>query len=161
MYSSALKAFSEYLADVSNEDVQDDIEFLLQDKSVKETEKATLINARVGQGKFRKELIDYWHGCALTGFNDTRFLVASHIKPWKDCENHDERLDPYNGLLLLPNLDKAFDLGYISFKEQGDILVSPELECADVLGVIPSMMLRLDINHQGFMDFHRDKVFKG
>ncbi|MGQ7096730.1 HNH endonuclease, partial [Escherichia coli] len=28
-------------------------------------------------------------------------LVASHIKPWKDC-NDKERIDFYNGLLLCP-----------------------------------------------------------
>ena len=30
---------------------------------------------------------------------------TSHIKPWRDADNQ-ERLDAYNGLLLLPNYDK-------------------------------------------------------
>ena len=81
---------------------------------IDETQKSTLINARVGQGQFRKKLIDYWNGCAVTGFTDTRFLVASHIKPWRSSSDRD-RLNEFNGLLLLPNLDKAFDLGFISF----------------------------------------------
>jgi len=159
MYSSALKAYSEYLADISSEVVQEDIDSILQDKSVGETEKATLIVARVGQGKFRKGLIDYWSGCAVTGFPDTRFLVASHIKPWKNSENP-ERLDTFNGLLLLPNIDKAFDLGYVSFKQQGKIILSPELECADVLGINAAMSVQLDEGHQEYMAFHRNEVFK-
>ena len=64
---------------------------------------------------------------ALTGFTDTRFLVASHIKPWKDANNK-ERLDSFNGLLLMPNLDKVFDLGFITFKENGKIVISDYLE---------------------------------
>jgi hypothetical protein len=34
------------------------------------------------------------------------FLVASHIKPWRSCDNS-ERLSGVNGLLLSPHVDKA------------------------------------------------------
>ncbi len=159
MYSAALKAYAEYLSDTSNEEIQDDIEELIQSTEIEKTEKSTLINARVGQGRFRKGLIEYWNGCAVTGFADTRFLVASHIKPWRKSNNK-ERIDSYNGLLLLPNIDKAFDLGFVSFEEQGEILVSPELECAEVLGVSASMIIQLNAGHQRYMEFHRDEVFK-
>jgi 5-methylcytosine-specific restriction protein A len=50
-------------------------------------------------------------------------LKASHIKPWRDSDNA-ERLDIYNGLLLIPNLDSAFDKGYISFDDGGKIIIS-------------------------------------
>ena len=50
-------------------------------------------------------------------------LLASHIKPWRDS-NHQERLDKFNGLLLLANLDKAFDLGFISFDDSGKVPIS-------------------------------------
>lgn len=159
MYSAALKAYAEYLSDTSSEEIQDDIEELIQSAEIEKTEKSTLINARVGQGKFRKGLIEYWNGCAVTGFGDTRFLVASHIKPWRKSNNQ-ERLNAYNGLLLLPNIDKVFDLGYISFKQQGDILISPELQCTEVLGVNPSMNISLDKRHKEYMDYHRGEVFK-
>ncbi len=159
MYSSALKAYAEYLSDTSNEEIQDDIEELIQSTEIGKTEKATLINARVGQGKFRKGLIEYWNGCAVTGFGDTRFLVASHIKPWRKSK-HKERLDPFNGLLLLPNIDKAFDLGFVSFEERGGIMVSPELECSDVLGIDAAMSVLLNDRHQEYMAHHRKVVFK-
>ena len=160
MYSAALKAYGEYLSDSSGEDIHEDIELILASPDVDKTEKSTLINARVGQGQFRKKVIDYWNGCAVTGFSDTRLLVASHIKPWRESSNRD-RLDAFNGLLLLPNLDKAFDLGFISFKEQGDILISSEIEEFGQLGLKRSMNISLGDSHQEYMAYHRDIVFKG
>jgi predicted restriction endonuclease len=159
MYSSALKAYAEYLADVGAEELQSDITALLEDAAVEKTQKVMLINARLGQGKFRQLLIDQWQGCALTGFGDTRFLVASHIKPWKSSNNQ-ERVDPFNGLLLLPNLDKVFDLGYISFTVDGEILISDQLEETDLLGVKKNMRLNLLDRHQDYMGYHRENVFE-
>lgn len=158
--SAALRSYIEFIRDYSSKEIEEDIEEVLQDFKIKETEKSTLISARIGQGKFRSGLIDYWNGCAATGFRDTRFLVASHIKPWRDSEN-DERLDQYNGLLLLPNIDKAFDLGFVSFNQQGDILFSSELEYSDALGLNLSMSLKLCDRHREYMGYHRDVVFRG
>lgn len=159
MYSSALNNYKAFLSDNSGEYIQEDIESIFYDSKIKETEKTTYINARVGQGIFRKHLIDYWNHCAVTGFSDTRFLVASHIKPWRDSDNN-ERLDSYNGLLLLPNIDKVFDLGFITFEEQGEIMLSSELHFANVLDISESMKINLSDRHQEYMDFHRKHVFE-
>ncbi len=43
--------------------------------------------------------------CRVTGLARQEFLIASHIKPWRDCSNS-ERLSGANGLLLSPHLDK-------------------------------------------------------
>ena len=159
MYSAALRQFSEYIDDVTGQVVSDDIEQILSDKAISTTEKSTLINTRIGQGQYRRDLIDYWGGCAVTGCSDPRFLVASHIKPWKDSVN-DERLDRFNGLLLLPNLDKVFDLGYVSFKESGVILISKQLDNYPALGIIDNMSVLLSAEHQGYMAYHRECKFK-
>ncbi len=159
MYSCALNAYLGFLEDNSSESIQNDIQSLLQDSTIAETEKTTLINARVGQGSFRKQLIDQWAGCALTGFKDTRFLVASHIKPWRHADNR-ERLDPFNGLLLLPNFDKVFDLGFITFKACGDMVISTQLEQTKDLGVKTNLKVSLDDRHQDYMAYHRDKIFE-
>ena len=53
-------------------------------------------------------------------------LNASHIKPWAVCSDQ-ERLDTFNGFLLSPTYDKAFDNGYISFNDEGIILLSTEI----------------------------------
>jgi len=159
MYSAALKQYEAYLRDTTSADLQDDLEQIIQNKDMGETEKSTYINARVGQGKYRKDLINYWGQCALTGFKDTRFLVASHIKPWRQSEPR-ERLDQYNGLLLLPNLDKAFDLGFITFSEVGQIIVSSSLENTEIIGVEKAMRLDLTDQHRSYMAFHRETVFE-
>ena len=159
MYSSALNAYAGYLADITAEDIQEDITDVLDDPTIDKTEKATLVNARVGQGKFRQLLIDQWQGCALTGFSNTRLLVASHIKPWKSSNNQ-ERLDPFNGLLLLPNLDKVFDLGYITFAVAGEIMISKELENAALLGVKPGMVIKIGDGHREYIEYHREIVFE-
>ncbi|MEN8175816.1 MAG: HNH endonuclease [Pseudomonadota bacterium] len=158
MYSSALNAYADYLADITAEDIQEDITDLLDDPAIDKTEQAMLVNARVGQGKFRQLLIDQWQGCALTGFSDSRFLVASHIRPWRDSSNQ-ERPDPFNGLLLQPNLDKVFDLGYITFAVGGDIMISKELENTVLLGVKPDMAIKLGDGHRKYMEYHREVVF--
>lgn len=59
----------------------------------------------------------------MTGINLTDILIASHIKPWKVC-NNPERLDKFNGLLLSPTYDKLFDSGYILFQDNGEVIIS-------------------------------------
>jgi len=159
MYSCALKAYMEYRRRDTPEELEQDVGDIIADEGISATEKTTYISARVGQGKYRHDLIGYWERCALTGFADVRFLVASHIKPWRKSDNK-ERLDPYNGLLLLPNLDKVFDLGFITFAEEGKIIISDYLEEVDKLGVNCEMRVRLEDNHQGYMRFHREGVFE-
>jgi putative restriction endonuclease len=38
-----------------------------------------------------------------------------------------ERLDLYNGLLLIPDLDAVFDRGFISFSDEGNIIISSKI----------------------------------
>ena len=56
--------------------------------------------------------------CCLSGLDVTELLRTSHIKPWRDSNNV-ERLDPYNGLLLSPAYDAAFDTGLITSSTTG------------------------------------------
>jgi hypothetical protein len=44
--------------------------------------------------------------------------------PSRDSTNA-ERLDGQNGLLLTPSIDHLFDRGFISFRNDGRLLVSP------------------------------------
>ncbi|MCC6242249.1 MAG: HNH endonuclease, partial [Gemmatimonadaceae bacterium] len=78
-----------------------------------ETEREQVTKARVGQGQFRERLLSLWRGCAVTGVARPDLVRASHIKPWR-MSNNEERLDPSNGLLLLPQYDHLFDAGFIS-----------------------------------------------
>ncbi|MDX1521910.1 MAG: HNH endonuclease signature motif containing protein, partial [Anaerolineae bacterium] len=107
-------------------------------------------------------LINYWQCCAVTGCQNETLLRASHIKPWRNSKN-EERLDVYNGLLLIPNLDVTFDNGMISFADDGEIIVSHFLADEDKfkLGIHPAMRIT-DINekHRKYLEYHRNNVFK-
>ncbi|ARB28982.1 HNH endonuclease [Pseudomonas tolaasii] len=127
------------------------------------TEREAIIRARVGQGVYRQALLEHWQGCAVSGFALASMLRASHIKPWRDA-THLERLDPFNGLLLTPNLDQAFDLGLISFTEKGDIVIAQALttELHLALGINPQCRLRsLHDRHLSYLAWHREHVFCG
>lgn len=159
MYNSALNKYAEYLLEGFDSDIEADVESILSEDNITDTDKATLINTRIGQGNFRQKLISLWGGCAVTGYKDASMLVASHIKPWRASSNV-ERLDGYNGLLLLPTLDKAFDSGLISFDVAGRILISPLLQEPESLGISETMSVNLKPEHQTYMEFHRDSVFR-
>jgi len=90
------------------------------------TEKIQLVRARIGQGIYRTNLERLEQKCRLTGISDRRFLVASHIKPWRSSSD-DEKLDGNNGLLLAPHVDRLFDRGFISFQKDGTMLIRHDL----------------------------------
>src|SRR5262249_62061915 len=97
------------------------------------TEAERLLVQRVGQDIFRAGLIEYWEGsCAISGLAVTEILRASHIKPWADCENDRERLDVFNGFLLAPHLDAAFDRGFFTVTDDGAVFVSASLCVTDL-----------------------------
>lgn len=66
-----------------------------------------------------------------------------------------ERLDLYNGFLLLPNLDRAFELGYISFTDEGATMISAELANPELAGISPSMRIKVVPEHKKYLDYHR------
>ena len=126
-----------------------------------ETIRKSIVNSRIGQGEFRANLIKHWGGCSVTGCKLINVLNASHIKPWKESNNR-ERLDVNNGLLLIPNLDKLFDGGYISFLNDGAILISQLVpkEEYDCLGLKSMYKLR-SVNEKqlAYLQYHRECVY--
>ena len=135
---------------------------LARDYGLDDTQIRQMMLSRRGQGRFRNETLRFWGGCcAVSGLPESCFLIASHIKPWKDA-NPNERLDGSNGLPLTPNLDRAFDRGYVSFAEDGSIMISPVLsvESMQALGIRPDMALRICDERVGtYMAYHREHVF--
>ncbi len=159
MYSAALKAYEDFLSDTTQVQLQEDIDEILKDESKTVTEKSVLVKARIGQGKYRQDLIELWGRCALTGFENRDFLIASHIKPWRDSSEI-EKLDKYNGLLLVANLDRAFDKGYISFSDAGNILISDELEEYTKLGISATGKLEVHEESREYLLYHREMLFR-
>lgn len=160
MYSAALTHYNKFLADLAQIDVNADIRQVMVDKKLTDTEKSIMVKTRMGQGHFRSQLVQMWGGCAVTGYRNTQLLLASHIKPWR-ASNNKERLDKFNGLLLLANLDKAFDLGFISFDDNGKVLISDYLEAPEVIGLRDDMSFRIVRDHKPYLAHHRGELFKG
>lgn len=125
-----------------------------------ETEKVALAKARVGQGRFRADLLNFWRGhCALTDVSNPQLLRASHIKSWKDSSNG-ERLDVFNGLLLSVHLDALFDRALITFRDTGEMSISKRLsaeECGIFGLTIAPHKLLLNVPHMGFMRHHQNR----
>jgi putative restriction endonuclease len=130
----------------------------------RQTEAERLVVQRVGQDVFRAGLLDYWDGCcAVTGLAVPELLRASHVKPWADCETDAERLDVFNGLLLAPHLDAAFDAGFITAAEDGAVVVAEALGAADrkLLRLDgPLRVSRFEDRHRPYLLWHRERVFK-
>ena len=167
-FKSSLRKFHDFLNSDSMQilkqvwkDDKEKEEQINKSKILTSDEKEALIMARVGQGKFRHLLFDYWKGCSITGLKRLDLLVASHIKPWR-IANNVERLDLYNGFLLNPTLDKLFDRGYVSFDGQGRILISKLLskEAQVLLNLDSNMSLvKHDNKHQFYLCYHRDNIY--
>jgi putative restriction endonuclease len=126
------------------------------------TEKQQLVKARRGQGIYRTNLEKLEKSCRLTGITEMAHLRASHTKPWRDSTDA-EKLDGANGLLLSPHIDHLFDRGYISFADNGQILVSPKLSAT----VAKQWGLQLGGNAGAFtpaqrtyLAYHREHVFQ-
>ncbi|MDP1780018.1 MAG: HNH endonuclease, partial [Anaerolineales bacterium] len=131
-------------------------------KTLDKTEQEQIVVSRLGQGNFRRNVIRLWGSCSVTGLQSVTLLRASHIKPWKDSNNQ-ERLNPFNGLLLIPDYDFLFDRGYISFKSNGSVLVSQRLSpfARKVFDVDDDLQLRnVFPENKDYLDFHRSEVFE-
>lgn len=91
------------------------------------TERENLSRARIGQGRFRAEMLRRWdYRCALSSCAIPEVLRASHAKSWRDSSDA-ERLDPDNGLLLAATYDALFDCGLIGFDTTGAMQISTRL----------------------------------
>lgn len=127
------------------------------------TEKQQLVKARRGQGLFRDRLaLVEQKGCRITGVLNKQFLRASHIKPWAKSSDR-EKLDGDNGLWLAPHVDLLFDRGWISFADDGDMLVSSRLHP----NVLHNWAIDSSRNYGAFrkeqkayLSYHRAEVFK-
>lgn len=141
--------------------LESDIKNIVTDASLPETSKEQLIEARLGQGKFRQQLIQMYSKCIITGIDVEQLLRASHIKPWSKS-NNTERLDPFNGLLLSANMDALFDRLLITFDDNGKVILSTMLKCSEAiksLGLDQNLQIILDPKSAEYMRWHRRAFF--
>ncbi len=140
-------------------DLLTDIANLRNDDTKTATAVEQLILARLGQGRFRKALLKERPQCYVTAHPDKRFLIASHIVPWSKCSDQ-MRLDPRNGILFVPNLDRAFDKGLISFEDDGGIVLSSAMTDPAKLGITSAMRLSGVRERRDYLKYHRCHVFQ-
>jgi hypothetical protein len=137
---------------------------LISDNTIEQTEKEQIIMARRGQGLFRKNVQQIERFCRVTKVDRPEHLRASHCKPWRDCETNIERLNGENGLLLTPSIDHLFDRGFISFENNGELLISPVAHHASLnrMNVPTGERVNVGAFSEGqkqFLEFHRNSVF--
>lgn len=164
MYSNSLKQYRLFAIDTF-EDFEPFTKLIddIQRSNIGTTEKESIIKSRVGQGQYRKNLIDKYDGtCIVTGVNYEKLLVASHIKPWSICNNQ-ERIDTENGLLLAANMDKLFDNGLITFSNNGKMYVSSLVGNTNEQKLHIDHSITVNLKATGrmlqYLDFHRDVLF--
>lgn len=91
-------------------------------------DKISIIKSRVNQNFFRQSVLaSYASTCCITGLCTPQLLIASHIKPWRDCTPQ-EKTDPRNGVCLNALHDKAFDQGFITILPNYKIKISKRLK---------------------------------
>jgi len=135
--------------------------FTRPDLQHKPTDRRVLIDARLGQGKFRRQLLAKWDdACAVTGSTVLEALRASHMKPWAGSSD-EQRLDPNNGLPLVGTLDALFDRGLISFEGNGSMLISGRVSKKEIrlLGLQGRLRQALNAKQLEFLAFHRNHYF--
>ena len=123
-------------------------------------EKEAVIHVRVNQSKFRDLLLRRYGKCCLCNVRNPELLIASHIKPWSESEPK-ERLDIDNGFLMCPNHDRLFDKGWISFTDEGNIMVSDRLNQVDKVFMNVSDDMKIDLigRNKEYLKYHREHIF--
>lgn len=138
------------------------------------TTREQLINARIGQGKFRQEVLDRWgRRCAVTGCTVEPLLRASHVQPWAYVVKAnqslpgapDPRLDPDNGLPLVATLDALFDSGLMTFNDDGralfaDAFIEEELIAKRLIPAQARLRSLPGDVLKHYLQIHRDEVFQ-
>jgi len=135
---------------------------ILQKTSLKPREKEQLVKSRRGQGIFKSNVKHFEKSCRVTGITNKKHLIASHIKPWRFSDDT-EKIDGENGLMLSYHIDHLFDKGFITFLENGKIMLSPILD----LNVVSAWGINTEINvgkftkkQTEYLKFHRENIFK-
>ncbi len=161
------KKSQKLLDEISDEDVLSSDDIKTQNRATK-TERKSVIKIRIGQSIFRKMVLENYQGkCCFSGVDIPQLLVASHIVPWADRE--DIRLNPRNGLCLSSIHDRAFDQGFWTLSDHGEILICDFLKKSGSTFVMEKFLeyegrsLSLPKEHYPDVEFiqhHRKEIFQ-
>ena len=138
----------------------------IERRAVEKTETQRLTLVRTEQGNYRKAALALWDNkCAVTGVDEPGWLIASHIKPWRESTN-EERVNPLNSLILTPNYDKLFDRGIISFSPDNGKIILPRIHTHEMWRNLERMHIddEVHLSHiptgtEQVLDYHNKRVF--
>lgn len=122
-----------------------------EDEQEGRTFKLRKLAERLGQAKFRNQLIKAYNGmCAITGTQELTSLQAAHITPYDGAKSNKIS----NGILLRADIHNIFDRGLIYICPNTlRVVVSPTISCptyrsldgiAAILPTNPSVSPRVD-----------------
>lgn len=98
---------------------------------------------RLHQAFFRESVLSSYVGrCAITGLSIAECLIASHIVPWSESE--ETRANPRNGICLSATMDRLFDCGLLTIRDDFTIEVS-----CKIMSVKDAPVVELVASHQG------------
>lgn len=130
---------------------------LLKDHNNK-VERQALVKVRASQGKFREILLKEFNSCPIRGVVEPGLLIASHIVDYSDCTDAVEKANPYNGLLLSPDVDKLFDSKLISFDpDSGELIISKDLKMDEFNKFHILQNIKLD---EKYLNVHRREFLR-
>lgn len=157
------------LAEKENSTIENKYQELLFDlKDLKGENVIREVKTRVNQSVFRQMVLaNYATKCAITGIDIPELLLASHIMPWSQNEEH--RLNPENGICLSALYDKAFDKGIIGINTNYQIILSDSLKKKKHTDYYQSHFVPVEnlkiispikyLPSIEFLEFHLDTIF--
>ena len=128
-------------------------------KKPDKTERRGLVTSRVGQGYYRQQIVNKWEGkCPVSGINIPSILISSHIVSWSESTD-EERLDVENGILLSPLYDSLFDRHFISFNDDGTLLISGKFSSEQLskLNLPKDIKINVSEGMKKYLKLHREK----
>ena len=135
-------------------------EFVLSEKAKSRQDKE---KTRKHQSTYRFELLNTMPFCVISEVADDRILIACHIKPFAKC-NELEEFDENNGIILTPTYHYLFDIGFISFDENANLIVSDFLSKRnqDKLHIKTGQASKIKntTKRQEYLKYHRDNIFQ-
>jgi HNH endonuclease len=126
------------------------------------TQNAVPVSSAGDAGQFRAHVEAVEGACRVTGVMDRRHLRAVHIKSWEACSAA-EKLDGNNGLLLSPHVAHLFERGYISFSDDGQLLVARQLNSTVLKRwaiALPIAARPFGAKQRPYLSWHRGNVFE-
>ena len=117
--------------------------------------------ARKGQEKYREQVFNRYSYCVVTHVTDPNLLVACHIKGYAEC-NLDEQYDKFNGLTMTPTIHSLFDMGYLTFDDNGKMVLSDffrnnDRRCLNLFG----KTIRIELAKESipYIQWHNEHTF--